>query len=88
MSELGVKPAKRRGRGARRVDRTSTVLRFLPETDRGIPYVDLLSPEQVERVHRETAKLLPREGDRVSGRRVRQSVERGRRRCSGASGAD
>ena len=62
MSELGAKPAKRRGRGARRVDRTSTVLRFLPETDRGIPYVDLLSPEQVERVHRETAKLLREKG--------------------------
>lgn len=54
--------SKRRGRRARRANRTSSELRFLPETDRGIPYVDLLSPEQVQRIHAETMKLLWEKG--------------------------
>ena len=49
---------KRRGRDVRLESRTSKVLRFMPETDRGIPHVDLLTPEQVDRIHRETMNLL------------------------------
>ena len=42
----------------RRNSRTSKKLQFMPETDRGIPYVDLLTLEQVDRIHRETMNLL------------------------------
>lgn len=59
MSELAT---KRRGRGARRQIRTSTELQFLPEVDRGIPYVDLLNEEQVMRIHQETISLLRDKG--------------------------
>ncbi len=52
----------RRGRGFRRKERTKKSLRFLPEADRGIPYIDLLNAEQVERIHSETVKLLWRKG--------------------------
>ena len=53
---------RRRGRGARRAQRTSTELRFMPETDRGIPFVDLMTPGQVERIHEESMKLLREKG--------------------------
>ena len=55
---MRVTETKRRGRGARREERTKQSLRFLPEADRGIPYIDLLNTEQVERIHSETVKLL------------------------------
>ena len=48
----------RRGRGARLSDRTAVTLRFLPELDRGIPYLDLLAEEQVGIVHETTMDLL------------------------------
>lgn len=52
----------RRGRDARRDSRMSKQLRFMPETERGIPYVDLLTPDQVDRIHRETMTLLRERG--------------------------
>ena len=52
----------RRGRGARRDKRTSNELRFLPEVDRGIPYVNLLNEEQVDRIHQATIDLLKNKG--------------------------
>ncbi len=54
----------RRGRGRRaRVDaRTAFTLEFLPELDRGIPFMDLLLPEQVEKVHDTTMRLLEETG--------------------------
>ena len=55
MSEI---ETKRRGRGIRREERTKKSLHFLPEVDRGIPYVDLLNEEQVFRIHSETMNLL------------------------------
>ena len=53
---------RRRGRGARRADRTATTQRFLPELDRGIPYLDMLIEEQEEIVHNETVRLLEEVG--------------------------
>ncbi len=52
----------RRGRSARISERTSFTERFLPELDRGIPYTDLLLPEQVEIVHGHTTDLLENHG--------------------------
>ncbi|MBC6416518.1 MAG: trimethylamine methyltransferase family protein, partial [Rhodospirillales bacterium] len=52
----------RRDRSARRAVRTSADLRFLPEMDRGIPYVDLMTEEQVARIHRATLDLLSDKG--------------------------
>jgi len=54
--------ARRRGRGARRDARTAYTQRFLPEMDRGIPYLDMLLPEQVQVVHETTMKLLETTG--------------------------
>ena len=53
---------RRRGRGARHADRTATTQRFLPELDRGIPYLDMLIEEQEEIVHNETVRLLEEVG--------------------------
>jgi len=52
----------RRGREARRAARSATTFEWLPELDRGIPYMDLLMPEQVERLHDESMKLLEEVG--------------------------
>ncbi|MEM9521943.1 MAG: trimethylamine methyltransferase family protein [Actinomycetota bacterium] len=52
----------RRGRGARRDARTAFTQRFLPEMERGIPYLDALLPEQVEIVHDRTMRLLETTG--------------------------
>ena len=49
---------RRRGRTSRRADRTAVTQRFLPELDRGIPYLDLLVEEQEEIVHGATMDLL------------------------------
>ncbi len=54
--------SKRRGRGRRRRDRTEVTQRFLPELDRGIPFMDLLVEEQVEQVHEATVGLLENTG--------------------------
>ena len=52
----------RRGRAARAELRQAYTQRFLPEFDRGIPYMDALLPEQVEIVHDTTMKLLETTG--------------------------
>ena len=50
--------AGRRGRGARRDARTAFTQRYLPEMERGIPYLDALLPEQVALVDERTMSLL------------------------------
>ena len=78
---------RRRGRQARAAQRTARPVRFLPEMDRGIPYLDLMSPDQVNRVHEasmtvlettgiefrddESAAMWARAGASVDGHRVR-----------------
>lgn len=43
---------RRRGaRAARREARAEDVVHYLPELERGLPYLDLLSPEDLQRVH-------------------------------------
>ncbi len=62
---MGQRPAtggRRRGRDARAAARTAVTQRFLPELDRGIPFVDLLIEEQEERVHDATMNLLETTG--------------------------
>ena len=54
--------AGRRGRGARRDARTAYTQRYLPEMERGIPYMDALLPEQVDIVHDRTMRLLESTG--------------------------
>ncbi|MEL0001326.1 MAG: trimethylamine methyltransferase family protein, partial [Acidimicrobiaceae bacterium] len=54
--------AGRRGRGARRDARTAYTQRYLPEMERGIPYMDALLPEQVDIVHDRTMRLLETTG--------------------------
>jgi len=53
---------RRRGRAARREVRARSALSFLPELDRGIPYLDLLSAEQLQRVHDASMNVLERKG--------------------------
>ena len=55
-------PRARRGRGARRQARTAYTQRFLPELERGLPYLDALLPEQVQLVHDHTMRLLETTG--------------------------
>ncbi len=54
----------RRGRGARRAAReaSSGGPAWLPPLERNIPYVDLLSPAEVDRIHDESMKLLEEVG--------------------------
>lgn len=52
----------RRGRGARRAARMAKTIEWLPELDRGIPYVDIVSPEQLERIHDASMTLLEEVG--------------------------
>ena len=54
--------ARRRGRRARAAERTARPVRFLPEMDRGIPFLDLMTPEQEERVHDASMRLLETKG--------------------------
>ena len=64
MTDTQTPPTRsgRRGRGARRDARTAFTQRFLPEMERGIPYLDALVPEQVEIVHDRTMTLLETTG--------------------------
>lgn len=63
MSESEEVAPRRRGRSARRKARQESKGQgWLPELDRGIPYVDLLTPEQMDRVHDETMRLLEEVG--------------------------
>ena len=52
----------RRGRGARRKAREAKPTRYLSELDRGIPYLDLLSPEQIDTLHDRTMTILETTG--------------------------
>ena len=56
------KPGKRRGRAARKKARTEKPVAFLPELDRRIPVVDLMTPNQLERIHDATMSLLETKG--------------------------
>ncbi len=64
MSETtaAIGSGRRRGRAVRMRARTVKPLRFLPELDRTIPCVNLMSPEQVEMVHDTTMNLLENKG--------------------------
>lgn len=53
---------RRGGRGARRQLRTNVVEAMLPELTRGIPYVELASEEQVERIHNASMEILENVG--------------------------
>lgn len=64
MSETST-PARRRSRGdgaARRKARAERNAAFLPELERGIPYLDLMSGEQVARVHDASMTVLESKG--------------------------
>lgn len=52
----------RRGRESRRAARQTKTFERLPEVERGIPYLDLLNAEQVDRIHDESMKLLEEVG--------------------------
>lgn len=62
LAETAGEKTRRRGRDTRREARMSADLRFLPEVNRAIPYVDLMTPEQVHRVHTATTTLLKDKG--------------------------
>ena len=49
---------KRRGRNARRAARAANTLAWLPELDRGIPYLDIVPHEQLLRIHDASMTLL------------------------------
>ena len=53
---------KRSGRAVRRADRIRHHVNYLPELDRGIPYLDLMTPEQVERIHDASMNILETKG--------------------------
>lgn len=53
---------RRGGSDSRRAERTKITQEFMPELDRGIPYFDMLMPEQVEVVHESTVRLLENKG--------------------------
>ena len=52
----------RRGRGARTAARRRPVRTWLPELERNIPWVDLLTPEQVQTVHEASMDVIEEVG--------------------------
>ncbi len=62
MTATGTTGPSRRGRSARRAERTATTVRWLPELDRGIPYLDIVTPEELERIHDASMTLLEEVG--------------------------
>lgn len=63
MADAATAPgARRRGRSSRRAGRLAITQRFLPELDRGIPFLDLMMDEQVGIVHEATMNLLETRG--------------------------
>lgn len=62
MTTMEPEAPRRRGRGARRAARMAKTVDWLPELDRGIPYVDIVSPEQLERIHDASMTLLEEVG--------------------------
>ncbi len=53
---------RRRGRGARRAARLEQTIEWWPELTRGIPYLDIVPPEQLERIHDASMTLLEEVG--------------------------
>ena len=62
MTDAAPARSVRRGRAARAEKRQAYTQRFLPEFERGIPYMDALMPEQVHIVHDTTMTLLETTG--------------------------
>ena len=54
--------SKRRGRGARRAARLEQNIEWWPELTRGIPYLDIVTPDQLERIHDASMTLLEEVG--------------------------
>ncbi len=52
----------RRGRGARRAARTANSVEWWPELDRGLPYLDIVSPDQLDRIHDASMTMLEEVG--------------------------
>ena len=52
----------RRGRSARRTARLEKSFDSLPALDRGLPYVDVMSPTQLDRMHDATMRILEEKG--------------------------
>ncbi len=61
-TQIANSAVRRRGRDARRQARESSEIRFLPELDRGLPYLDLMRPDQVERIHDASMSVLETKG--------------------------
>ncbi|MCB1882798.1 MAG: trimethylamine methyltransferase family protein [Geminicoccaceae bacterium] len=57
-----LREVRRGGRGARRAERLSTVVRSLPTLERKIPLYEVLGEEQLERVHRASLMILEEVG--------------------------
>lgn len=53
---------KRRGRGARRAQRTANEVTWLPELTRGLPYMDIVAHEQLLRIHDASMTILEEVG--------------------------
>ena len=52
----------RRGRNARRSARLATSFDSLPALDRGLPYLDLMTEEQLHKMHDGTMRILENKG--------------------------
>ena len=52
----------RRGRKARRTSRLEKTVRTLPAMKRGLPYIDLMTPEQLEKMHDASMRILEQKG--------------------------
>ncbi|MEM7325160.1 MAG: trimethylamine methyltransferase family protein [Actinomycetota bacterium] len=55
-------PKRRRGRDARRAARENNEVAWLPELDRGIPYLDIVPHEELLRIHDASMTLLEEVG--------------------------
>ena len=52
----------RRGRDARRAARENRRVRWLPELTRGLPFLDVVSEEELDRVHDASCRILEEVG--------------------------
>ncbi|MEM8498016.1 MAG: trimethylamine methyltransferase family protein [Pseudomonadota bacterium] len=64
MSEAAISGSSqgRRGRSARRNARLATSFDSLPALERGLPYLDLMTPAQLEKMHDATMRILENKG--------------------------
>jgi len=53
---------RRRSRRARRAERTAVSFDSLPALKRGLPYVDVMTPAQLERMHDASMRILEKKG--------------------------